>query len=359
MNFYKSFIILVLTLPLTLSATPGDRYKKDKKINKTYTVDNDVMVVVNNSFGNVTVNLWNKNTVSIDVHVSVSGNDEENVNDRLQRIDVDFKASRKEIEVISNIPSESRGFLDLFKSSSGTNTQVNMTINIPVMATMDLTNDYGAVIIDRMNAPLKLNCDFGRLEIGQLLHTDNELSFDYTEQSHIDYFKGGTISADFSKFKVYGADFIDFSGDYTTMNLKKVNQLTYNSDFSTLKIEESVSIDGRGDYSTVEIESFEKRAVLKADFGSLRIRNIDAGFDVLKIKSDYTTISLNYRPDAAFVYDISTEYGNLKLDAGLTTVNSSSGINESQYIGYLNNKSAKSSVEIDSSFGTVTLKSNN
>jgi hypothetical protein len=346
-------------MPLVAIAHPNDKYKKTKKINKTYSVNEGASVAIENSFGNVTIQIWDQNTVSIDVIVEVSGNDQERVNDRLEMIDVNFNASKSKVSAESEIPNENSGIMSWLNGKSKTNTRVDFIVKMPKSSPLDVANDYGAIIIEKMMAPLKLSCDFGRLQIGQLLHSNNELSFDYTDNSNIDYMKAGVIKADFSKFKLYGAGTLDFSGDYTTATFGPVENLKYNSDFSTLTIEKAMEIDGRGDYSTITIETVIKDAILKADFGTISIEILDKDFKNLNIKSDYTTVKVGYDRNASFNYECKTEFGSLKLDPNLITVNSRKEMNETFKEGYCNSQDAKSNIQINSSFGSVTLKSNN
>ncbi|KQC33515.1 hypothetical protein AAU57_09450 [Nonlabens sp. YIK11] len=359
MNLYKTLFLVWMIMPLVAVANPNDKYRKTKKINKTYSVNSDARVDIENSFGNVTVELWNQNTVSIDVIVEVSGNDEDRVNELLERIDVDFTASKSNVSAKSDIPNEVSGFMSLFTGKNKTNTKVDFVVKMPMNSPLDLENDYGAVIIKKMMAPLKMSCDFGRLEIGQLLNPNNDLSFDYTKSSHIDYIKGGVIKADFSEFKVYGAGSIDFSGDYTTATFGEMENMKYNSDFSTFKIEKLISVDGRGDYSKVTLDKVEKEAILKADFGTMTINELSKNFKTVNIKSDYTTIKIGYDKEASFEYECDTEFGSLNLGSGLNTVNSKKEMNASYKQGYHITQGSSSNININSSFGSVTLKPNN
>ncbi|BAO56391.1 DUF4097 family beta strand repeat-containing protein [Nonlabens marinus] len=359
MKYFNLIIALLLCSSWIATAGPADKYKKTKRINKTYNVNSDVLVDIENSFGDVTFELWNQNSVSIEVVVEVSGNNEESVNDRLRMIDVQFSASSSKVSAESEIPNENTSFFGLFGSGSKTNTHVDYVVKMPMNSAVDVENDYGAVIIKKMNGPLTLSCDFGRLQIGQLLNRENELSFDYTENSNIDYMKAGTIKADFSKFHLYGADQVNFSGDYTTARFGPAKQLKYNSDFSTIKIENAGTIDGRGDYSTVTIEKFENSADLKASFGKMTVNDLASGFKSLTIKSDYTTVQVKYTGNVPYDYEISTEFGSLKLGSGLNTVDSRKESTESYKQGYNVTGNSGSRVEINSSFGSVTLKSNN
>jgi hypothetical protein len=359
MNSYKTLVILWLCVPLVALAHPTDKYRKTKKINKTYSVNSDASVAIENSFGDVTIQIWDQNTVSIDVIVEVSGNDEDRVNNRLEMIDVNFNASKSKVSAESDIPSENSGIMSWLNGNSKTNTRVDFVVKMPRNSPLDVENDYGAIIIEKMMAPLKLSCDFGRLQIGQLLSTNNELSFDYTVNSNIDYMKAGVIKADFSKFKIYGAGTLDFSGDYTTGTFGPTEKLKYNSDFSTLTIEKALHIDGRGDYSTITIKTVLDDAILKADFGTIAIEGLDKDFKNVNIKSDYTTVKVGYDRNASFNYECKTEFGSLKLDPKLTTVNSRKEMNETFKEGFCNTQDGKSTIQINSSFGSVTLKSNN
>ncbi|WP_194852585.1 hypothetical protein [Nonlabens antarcticus] len=359
MKLYSIFFLLLGSMTMA-STHPIDKYNKTKKINKTYSVNSDALVRVENSFGNVTVQTWDQNSVSIEVTVEVSGNDEDRVNERLRMIDVDFSASKSKVSAVSKIPNENgSGLFSFFNSKSKTNTRVDYIVKIPRNSPLDVENDYGAVIIDKMTAPLTLNCDFGRLQIGQLLSPDNKLAFDYTDNSHIDYMKGGSIEADFSKFKLYGADVVDFRGDYTTVAFGKMKKLKYNSDFSTLSIENATTIDGRGDYSTVKIDSFETATLLKASFGKIIINNLATGFKSLTIKSDYTDVRINHDRNVAFDYELSAEFASINLGNDLQTVTSRKENNEAYKQGYNTVAKSGSRIEINSSFGSVTLKTNN
>ncbi len=355
---YFNLLLLVLISSAAMAGTnPLDKYNKTKRINKTYTVNSDALVKISNSFGDVTITSWDKNSVGIEVIVEVSGNDEESVNNRLRAIDVDFDASASKVSAVSNIPSENNSsFFGLLGSSSRTNTSVNYIVKMPRNSPLDVENNYGAIIIEKMTAPLTLSCDFGRLQIGQLLNIKNKLSFDYTDNSNIDYLKSGTIEADFSKFKIYGSDAVDFSGDYTTASFGPTKRLKYNSDFSTINIEDAQNINGRGDYSTIVIDKLIEEADLKASFGKITLKNLHTGFSKLTIKSDYTDVKVAHDRSLPFDFEINTEFGTLNLGSTLQTVDSRKDYNELYKKGYNGAAGAGGSIEINSSFGSVTLR---
>ena len=73
---------------------------------------------------------------------------------------------------------------------------------MPVKNSVNLSNDYGNIILDRVDGHAKISCDYGRLDLGELRGRNNQLSFDYTSKSEIGYMNSGEIRADYSGFTI-------------------------------------------------------------------------------------------------------------------------------------------------------------
>ncbi|MEO9953648.1 hypothetical protein [Nonlabens sp.] len=366
-HIYKLSVLLFL-LPALLMAGPGyGKYTKTKKLSKTFTVNKNCMVDIQNEFGNITITTWDKPTVSIDITVEVSGNNESNVNKQLRDIDVDFNASSSKISARTDISKSGNNnnggslwstIMGSNNSRNSSNMKIDYIIRMPVTAAVDISNDYGSVSIDRLLGHAKIQCDFGRLDIGQLLASDNELSFDYTKNSHIDYMKSGTIRADFSGFELHGAEKVNYSGDYTKAKFDNVKDIKFNGDFSTIQSQDVIKLVGRGDYSTIKLGHIKESINLSTSFGSINIEELSPNFKEAVIKSEYTSIKVNFHPEAAFKFDIDTEFASIKLSEDLTVTDSENNSTEKQKSGYHKEKNATSVINIRSSFGGVSLRKN-
>lgn len=363
-QLYKLGILLFL-LPALLAVGPGyGKYTKTKKLNKSFTVSKNCMVDIQNEFGNVSITTWDQPRVSIEVTVEVSGDNEDRVDRQLREIDVDFDASSSKVSAITDADqkSSSNGSLwsTLFNSDSknSSNMKIDYIIKMPVTASLDISNDYGAIILDRLEGNANIRCDFGRLDLGQLLGSNNELRFDYTNNSHIDYMKSGTIRADFSSFELHGSEKVDYKGDYTKAKFEDVKDLDFNGDFSTIQVDAVIKLIGRGDYSTIKLGTIQKSVDLNTDFGSININELGSDFQAASIKSEYTGIKVGYHPNSSFHFDIDTEFASIKLSDDLTIVRSENDTTDKQRSGYYGKKDAIAVVNIRSSFGGVSLKKN-
>ncbi len=365
MKTLYNLIFIAFLIPITVIAGPGKgKYTKTKKLSKTFALSATGSVEVDNSFGNVTITTWDKNEVSFEVTVEVSGNDEDKVHERLRKIDVDFNASstlvgaRTDSEGYHTQNKSLWGMITGSSSNDVSNIKIDYIIKIPVTASLDVSNDYGAVILDRLEGRAVISCDFGRLDIGQLMHPNNELKFDYTKNSSIDYMKGGVIKADFSDFTLYGSDKADFNGDYTKAKFVSVKHLEIKSDFSTITTEESVSINGGGDYSTLRLGRIKESVSLKTDFGTIKIEELGANFKSASIRSDYTAITVGYHKDASFKFDIQADFASINLSDDLTVTRSDNNTTEKRRSGYAKQENSSSYINIETEFGGATLKSN-
>ena len=366
-SLYKIALVLFL-IPTIASAVPGKgKYTKSKKLSKNYAVSKSGTVKINNSFGNVTITTWDQPQVTFEVNVEVSGDNEERVNDRLRKIDVRFSSSNDFVEANTQTDGyqdndNGWSFWDLFKSgnnsSNNGNLKIDYIVKMPVTAKLDITNDYGAIILDRLEGRAEISCDFGRLDIGQLMATNNEIKFDYTKSSNIDYMKSGVIKADFSDFDLYGCEELDFRGDYSKARLHKTKMLKFNSDFSTVESDESEIIDGRGDYSTIRLGTIIQKADLNTDFGTIKVKEIGPDFKSLEIRSDYTGIDLNYHPMAKFNFDADLSFANIKLSQDAEVTRSEKDTTNKRVSGYVGANDTGSMITIKSEFGNVSLKSN-
>jgi hypothetical protein len=361
---YKLSLLLFL-LPTLLTANPGNgKYTKTKKLSKTFSVNKDCLVDIRNEFGNVTITTWDKSTVSIDITVEVSGNDEQRIMDKLRNIDVAFSATASMVSARTNTEQGSKKNNGLWNTlfhndyNQTSNMKIDYIIKMPVTASLDISNDYGAIILDRLKGQATIKCDFGRLDIGQLLADNNYLKFDYTNNSHIDYMKSGSIRADFSGFELHGADRIEYKGDYTKGTFENITYLEFNGDFCTIQSEIVGKIVGRGDYSTIKLGIVEERVELNTDFGSIRIEALGPHLKEATIRSEYTGIKIGYHPKASFNFDINTAFASIKLSDDLVVTRSENSGTDKQKSGYCITQRANALIRIRSSFGSVSLMKN-
>ncbi|MFD1063776.1 hypothetical protein ACFQ1Q_11015 [Winogradskyella litorisediminis] len=355
---YK-FISLLLLLPTFIFANVNTIANekittRERIIEKTYSVSNDATLKVVNKFGNVDIITWEENTIAFDILIRVSGNDEDKVIDRLERIDVDFSATNNYVSAITQMNKNERNWWNWGKKMN-LQIEINYVIKIPITNNIDISNDFGSVTVDTLKGVAKINCDHGNIRTKELMADGNQLNFDHTKDCYFEYIKSGKINADFSSYTVAKAKSLSINADHTSSHIEAAENITYNCDFKSLKVDNVNNISGNADHLSLILGNVYKKATIKSDFGSVKIGKIASNAQNVNITAEHAGISLGYASDFNFNFEITLEHASLR---NADDFNYSKRIVESSdkfYAGNYGNQTTQNLVKINSEFGSVTF----
>lgn len=233
--------------------------------------------------------------------------------------------------------------------------EINYTIKMPVSNSLDLSNDYGSINLNKLEGHAKISCDYGQLIIGDLMADDNLLNFDYTSKSTIAYMKSGKINADYSDFTLDKAERLDLNADYTNSKIIEVNEIYYNCDYGKITIENTGIIDGTGDYISHRIGTVSNSLNINADYGSIKVDRLTSSVKNVIIKSDYTGIKVGYENGLNFDFIIDLRYANLSGEGDLNVQHSESRNSSKKLSGYHGSQNSGNTININSDYGNLTL----
>ncbi len=357
---YKYVTVLLLTVPMILSAHNGKlkgKHTKEKTIKKEFSVNSDALLKVKNSYGNLNITSWNENRIMIEVHIKTNGNNEEKVQEKLDQITVDFEASSNKVSA-KTIFGNNKSSWGWNSRNNNVNMQVNYTIKLPIKNSVDLSNDYGNILLDRVDGHAKINCDYGRLEIGELRGRNNQLNFDYSSKSTIEYINSGTINADYSGFTIQKAGNLVIKADYTNSVVEKMDNLDFSTDYGSIQIGEAKNVLGNSDYISVKLGTVHGNVDITADYGAVKIAKMAADAGDLRIRGEYTGIKVGYDPEYHFNFEIKTSYAGVSGKDDFE-INISEVKNTSKYYkGYYGSANSGNSVYITSDYGRITFYKN-
>ena len=238
------------------------------------------------------------------------------------------------------------------------NVQVNYTIKLPVKNSVNLNNDYGNIYLDRVDGHAKINCDYGKIEVGELRGRNNELRFDYTSKCTFEYINSAEIIADYSGFTIEKAGNLTVKADYTNATIDKMDNLEYSSDYGSMEIGSVNSVSGNGDYIGVKLGDVSGNVSITADYGSVKIAKMTPEAGNIDIRTDYTGVKIGYHPDYHFNFEISTEYAGVSGKDDFEISVSKEKSSEKYYKGYYGKENSGKNVSITSDYGGVTFYQN-
>ena len=332
------------------------KYTKEKTVKENFKVTPTALLKVKNSYGNLTLNSWEQNEISIVVQIIANGNNEDKVAERLEEININFSNTKDIVEAITQFNKNNNNWGWNWNRGGKVNVQVNYTINLPVKASINLSNDYGNIYLDRVDGHAKINCDYGKMEIGELRGRNNELRFDYTSRSSFDYINSAIIYADYSGFTVTKSGELTLNADYTNATINQADYVKYSNDYGSLQIDKATDVYGNGSYIGVKLGEINGNVDINADYGSIKIGKMSTEAGNLRIKSDYTGITIGYSKNFFFDFDIETEYAGVSGKDDLIINVSREKSFDKYYQGYYGRENSGNKVSITSSYGGITFK---
>ena len=251
--------------------------EKIKKYSKVYPAGNNELRI-ENSFGQVTVNTWDRNEFKVDVFIKVNADDETD--------------ARAFLDVI-NITDNKAGALVSFKTSIGNNESwspelwkgdgqarikkitINYVIYMPVKNALSVNNRYGNIILPNLNGKLMINNFYGNLKAKRLLNQLNEIKV-----------RSGDVDIE----TLTGSNLEIIQG---SLNLLEGDKL--NVDIS---------------YGPAKIGRISTSGNIRVKFcGTLKINDLDKDLKALNISSSYSNVKVSMASQKNANFDITTHYG--------------------------------------------------
>jgi hypothetical protein len=357
-TLHFKIVTILLILPLfVFSSGWNGKHTKEKKINKEFDVSSSATLKVDNSYGDLDVTTWNENRIVIEVTISTNGNNLEKVQNKLDAIDVEFNAS-------SNSVSAKTRFNKNGKKSwwnwgnNNVNMKVNYVIKMPITNNVDFSNDYGSINLDKLEGHARLDCDYGKITTKELMADNNDISFDYTKNSYFEYIKSGKINADYSGYTVAKTTNLDIDADYSKSTIKIAEDVEYNCDYGSLTVEKVNNVTGDGDYLSLVLGDVYKNVDVKADYGSMKIDRMTSNAGDITVDSDYMKITIGYDSAYNFNFELNLGYASFRNDGDLEISKQNVKSSKKYYSGYHGNSNSGNNININSTYGSVTIKRN-
>ncbi|MGV6845406.1 MAG: hypothetical protein ACWA42_04685 [Lutibacter sp.] len=354
-KLYNLTVLILLIVPFSLFAKPEKgKITKKKTIHKTFKVNNDATLEIHNKFGNLEVISWNENKIDIEVTITISGKDEERVVEKLDNISVDFTNNSNYVSAKTKIENSSSW--KIWKRSSNISMQINYVIKMPITNNVKLNNDYGGINIDKLEGTASINCDYGKIQIGELLNKSNKINIDYTNNSSIAYINEGNINADYSSLEIEKTNNIDLNADYSHIEFNLVKNLNFNCDYGSLKIEEAGFVKGSSDYMSTSIDKLNKYVDINVEYGSFKLKNLNENFEAININASYTPIKIDAPDNASFNIYAKLNYAGFNFDdAKFKFTRKEKDGADKLYEGYYNEANSSSNISIKSDYGSITI----
>lgn len=353
---YKIFLYLLL-IPFISAGSTGintTKTSKEKTIKKSFNVSSNTTLKVDNSFGNVNIITWDENRVEFDITITVSGNNDDKVEERLEGIDIEFSSSSSMVSAITKIEKNKNSWWNWGKKMN-LKMEIDYVIKMPMTNNVDLRNKFGSINLDKLKGSSKIRCDHGKITTKELLSNTNDISFNHTRDSYFEYIKDGEISTTHSSFTVAKTENLKLRAQHTRSVIEVAENVDYRCSHGSLKVDNVNLIEGNSSHLTTRIGTLFKNADLKTSHGSLKITRIGSKANSIEIESQFTGLSIGYDASFNFNFDLELQFGSLRDSEGFNFINKEVDRHEKRYQGYYGSKDSGGMVKVSSEHGSVSF----
>ncbi|MDZ7606204.1 MAG: hypothetical protein U5K79_11605 [Cyclobacteriaceae bacterium] len=323
-----------------------------KQIAKAFALKANTAVSIDNKFGNIIINRWEKTTLELKVTLTVSGKSESSAQEVLNDIN---------IKITDNISS---GKLDIVtvtkenkneKSSFSINYEINMPGNVP----MKLVNSFGNIVMGSHSGPLDVTVKFGQLIAEDLANANIAVEFS-NAKCEIETVTSGTIDLRFGKLMIGEVGNVKISSQHSDINIGDAQNITLDGRHGNIDIEKVKILRGTLEFAGLKIGKLEESIVIDSKHGNgLALSEVASSFREIALDSQFSPVDIALQAGTQAKLYFNLEFGNLKANG--EGINFSKVIKEqttSQYEGFLGKSTASGLVRINSKYGNIRFDVN-
>lgn len=356
MKTYPLFNLFLILIPCIVLANTGQgKHTKEKTIHKEFTVATNATLQIDNSYGNLDIVTWDDNRIVMDITITTNGNDEDNVQDKLDGITVSFDADKNWVSAKTQFERNKGKSWWSWTKKNAVNMSVNYVIKMPKTNAIKLDNDYGAINLGTLEGRAEISCDYGKITTKELLADNNVLRFDYTNNCYFEYIKSGTINADYSSYTVSKAKQLTVEANYSKSKIDLIEDVSFNCDYGALTVNQSNHVRGDCNYLTLRLGDIYKTVSINSDYGSISIKELQKSTENVSIRSDFTGIKIGYDDALSFNFDLDLEYAGIKGEDGFNMQKKRIESGDKYYKGYYGNANNNCTITISSDYGGVSF----
>lgn len=304
----------------------SDQVSQVKNYSKVYPADGGDQLVIDNRYGDIVVNTWDKPQFKVDVQIKVDAASDGDAQKALDNVSIADSKDGSSVAFRTDIGSASGSWLSwLTGDHQGHKLKILYTVYMPAKNELVIRNSYGAIQLPDLDGKTTIACSYGSLTAKSL---KNE----------------STIRASYSNVDLGSLDatWIDIS--YGSLNIGTVNRIASNASYTAVKI-------GK----IRETGAFNLRYA-----GSFSIGEIYKSLNDLAINASYSNVDIGLSGDENVNFAVSLRYGdfgygNRTITFTDKTPDDGKPHNTKSYKGSLGNGNPDKNIRINSSYGNVNF----
>jgi hypothetical protein len=287
--------------------------EKSKKLSKSYKVNASQQLVVENKFGKVHINTWDKNEITVEVTMIGRANSPEKAQEVLDLIDVKVNEEGNAISFRTEI-----GKMNNNKNNGKKGFEINYTVNMPRNNSLQVKNSFGDVYLASFNGKANVEVSYGSLKADKLNSADTNVKVSFGS-GHIGYVKGGNVEISYGDLDMESTGNINLTSGFSKVKVEQTKDMVLKAKYGGVRIGSANSLEGSAGFSEFRIERVMEKIDMKVQYcNDFEIKEIDKSFKLINLDGGFSSIDLNFARNINFDFDVNLQFADLDTDGELT-----------------------------------------
>lgn len=340
---------MIVMVCSSIAASGPMQDDKKKEYEKTFQCNDETILNIENKFGLVEINTWDKKEIYVKVEIIAETRSTSRADRLLDDIEVAFSESNSNIFCETKIANNKNGNNESF--------EINYTIYMPETNPLNIRNSFGDVSMGNRKADLKLDVSYGSFRVGEVSgYADIKLSFG--KGSSISKIEKGEITVKYSDLEMEEAHALELNCGFSDIEIGKVEALELQAKYGDIKIEEAIEIVAEVQFSGFVIDRLEGKLIMEANYvGNFTIGRLSQNFTLLDIEGKFGSYEIGLEP--GLNADIEAEFSfadlNVSSDLDVAFNYKIKETNKSYYKGKIGKGHPDKKIKIDSGYGGARI----
>lgn len=238
---YSLFVLLLISLSSKSQKEYEEpKFEKTKAFTKSYPFGGGDKLSIDNRFGDVKVNVWDKAEVKVEIAMSGKANTEELAQEIIDRITIEEGKSGSTVSFKTKI-ADKRTTIPKGQKYVTTKFSINYTIYMPTQNSLSIENEFGKISVPDYKGEITIKQKFGKLTAGKLSNV-KKILVEFSSGSVIESVSGGDLEIKFSRTLVNRLEGavsvrVEHSGGVKLVADNALKQLTLKNAFTQLYLD--------------------------------------------------------------------------------------------------------------------------
>lgn len=266
--------------------------EKRKTIIKIYDVNSRDNLLIDNQFGQVNINLWDKSEIRVQITITANANSDSKTQDYIDGVDIEEKRNGDQISLTTHLQGTNSNW-SFGSRNNGSNNyiRINYEVSMPKTNALTVRNQFGDTSIPIFQAPLTVMAKHGNFSANDLSGHQND------------------INVSFGNADIHNLEQGKLAMAYSNLDLARVNVLELKNQFGKLNVGDVGKLNATISYSGAKIGTLRQSGKIKLSFsGGFRIDQMPKDADDVDISAAYSSVTMPMMDDGDF--DVTVSYGS-------------------------------------------------